>query len=35
MKKKKLKDYTEEELNKMSYTEKEKLLTEHYITTGA
>lgn len=34
MKKKKLKDYTEEELNKMSYTEKEKLLTKHYITTG-
>lgn len=34
MKKKKLKDYTEEELNRMSYNEKEKLLTEHYIAIG-
>ena len=34
MKKKRLKDYTEEELNKLSYDEKERLLTEHYVATG-
>lgn len=32
MKKKKLKDYTQEELNNMSYSEKEALMTEYYIS---
>ena len=34
MKKKKLKDYTEEELNNMSYSEKEKLLLQHHMSLG-
>lgn len=34
MKKKKLKDYTQEEFDKLSYTDQQELLTEHYIAKG-
>ena len=33
MKQKKLKDYTQEEFNKLNYTEQQELLTKHYIST--
>ena len=35
MKQKKLKDYTQEEFNKLNYTEQQELLTKHYISTIA
>ena len=34
MKKKKLKDYTQEEFDKLNYTDQQELLTRHYIAKG-
>lgn len=34
MKKKKLKDYTQEEFDKLNYTDQQELLTRHYIEKG-